>query len=284
MSYRTLIDATTLSHRLNEPGCSVFDCRFDLADPGRGLREYQRCHIPGARYAHVDQDLSGPITPATGRHPLPDGATLCQWLGRNGVGPGTQVVVYDDSFGSMAVRLWWLLRWLGHQAVAVLDGGWQAWEAAELGTSRELPEAAAAPPYPGRPRPDMVLTAEQVLGDLGRGDWLLLDARTPERFRGEQEPIDPVAGHVPGARNLPLQRNLDNEGRFLSSTQLRQLYERVLGGRPPETAACMCGSGVTACHDLLALEIAGLPGARLFAGSWSEWLRDPARPVATGES
>jgi thiosulfate/3-mercaptopyruvate sulfurtransferase len=193
------------------------------------------------------------------------------------------VVVYDDTFGSMAVRLWWLLRWLGHPSVAVLDGGWQAWETAGLATSRELPESGGGATYPGHPHPDMVLTTEQVLADLGCGDWLVLDARTRERFRGEQEPIDPVAGHVPGARNLPLQRNLDSQGRFLPPQRMRELYEGALGGQPPERAACMCGSGATACHNLLAMEIAGLPGARLYAGSWSEWIRDPARPIATGE-
>jgi len=283
MTYRTLIDAATLYHRLARPGWTIFDCRFDLTDPGRGLRDYRQAHVPGARYAHLDHDLSGRIDAGTGRHPLPDPGQLCQWLGRNGVGPTTQVVVYDDSFGSMAVRLWWLLRWLGHQRVAVLDGGWQAWQAAGLAISRELSQPGEGAPYPGRPRSEMLVSTEQVLADLGRGEWLLLDARTPERFRGEQEPIDPVAGHVPGARNLPLQRNLDTGGRFLGPERLREVYEDVLDGHPTERVACLCGSGVTACHDLLALEIAGLTGARLYAGSWSEWIRDPRRPVATGD-
>jgi thiosulfate/3-mercaptopyruvate sulfurtransferase len=282
MYHRTLVEPETLYRRLGAPGWAIFDCRFDLAETGRGLGEYHQSHIPGARYAHLDHDLSGPITGTTGRHPLPDPGVLCRWLGDNGVGPDTQVVAYDDSFGTMAVRLWWLLRWLGHRRVAVLDGGWQAWQAARFASSPELPESQGQAPYPGRPRPDMLVTTEQVLADLGRGDWLLLDARTPERFSGELEPIDPVAGHIPGARSLPLQRNLDSEGRFLPAQRLHALYRKVLDGWPPERTACLCGSGVTACHNLLALEIAGLPGARLYAGSWSEWIRDPARPVTTG--
>jgi thiosulfate/3-mercaptopyruvate sulfurtransferase len=280
---RTLVDPATLARHLGDPAWVVFDCRFDLADPGKGRAAFAAAHVPGACYAHLDEDLSGPITPASGRHPLPDPASLCAWLSRRGVTAGRQVVAYDDSGGSMAVRLWWLLRWLGHHAAAVLDGGWQAWQGVGLPT-----DAAPPAPVPGRfsgtPRPDMLLSTAEIAASLGTDRWLLIDARTAERFRGDAEPIDPVAGHVPGAVNLPLQQNLASDGRFLSAAVLRRHYAAVLAGRSPETVACMCGSGVTAVHDLLAMEIAGLPGARLYAGSWSEWIRDPGRPVTRGDA
>jgi thiosulfate/3-mercaptopyruvate sulfurtransferase len=282
MAYTTLIDPVQLQREYTAPRWVVFDCRFDLADKARGERDYRTGHIPGARFAHLERELSGPITASSGRHPLPDPAALNHWLGTQGVGPGTQVVAYDDSAGSMAVRLWWLLRWLGHRQVAVLDGGWQAWRDARLGETTAIPPPAATQPYPGRPNASLLVTTEQLLAELGSGRWRVLDARTGERFRGEKEPIDPVAGHIPGARSLPLQANLGADGRFLNPDRLRQLYQAELGDHAPSAAACMCGSGVTACHDLLAMEIAGLNGARLYAGSWSEWIRDPARPVALG--
>jgi thiosulfate/3-mercaptopyruvate sulfurtransferase len=282
MTYTTLIDPQQLAHEFAPPAWALFDCRFDLADKTRGERDYRAGHIPGARFAHLERELSGPVTSASGRHPLPDPAALSRWLGTQGVGPETQVVVYDDSAGSMAVRLWWLLRWLGHWAVAVLDGGWQAWREAGLAETTTIPAAGASRPYPGRPDPAMLVTTEQLLADLDSGRWLLLDARSGERFHGEQEPIDPVAGHIPGASSLPLQANLGADGRFLAPERLRQIYRAKLGDHGPSAAACMCGSGVTACHNLLAMEIAGLGGARLYAGSWSEWIRDPARPIAQG--
>ena len=283
MPYTTLIEPRQLQSEYRTPDRVLFDCRFDLADKARGERDYRAGHIPGARFAHLERELSGPITAASGRHPLPDPEALCRWLGSQGVTPETQVVLYDDSAGSMGVRLWWLLRWLGHRAVAVLDGGWQAWCEAGLGQSTEIPAPSPIQPYPGRPNPTMVVTTERLLVDLESGRWRLLDARTGERFRGEQEPIDPVAGHIPGARSLPLQANLDAGGRFLAPERLRQIYQEKLGGHPLSETACLCGSGVSACHDLLAMEIAGLSGARLYAGSWSEWIRDPARPVALGQ-
>ena len=278
----TLIDPQALGREFASPAWALFDCRFDLADKARGEMDYRAGHIPGARFAHLERDLSGPVTQASGRHPLPDPVSLCRWLGAQGVGPETQVVAYDDSAGSMAVRLWWLLRWLGHRAVAVLDGGWQAWRNAGLAETTAIRPPAETRPYPGRPNPSMLVTTDQLLADLDSDRWLLLDARTGERFRGEQEPIDPVAGHIPGARSLPLQANLDADGRFLAPERLRQIYGEKLGDHPPSETACLCGSGVTACHDLLAMEIAGLGGARLYAGSWSEWIRDPARPIALG--
>lgn len=282
--HTTLVDHRTLAARIDSPDWRVIDCRFDLADPSRGERAYRETHIPGAHYAHLDRDLSSPITPDSGRHPLPDPHRLCAWLGQLGIGPGIQVTAYDDTGGNMAVRLWWLLRWLGHDAVALLDGGWQAWVGAGEATTASEPPRPDATDFRCMPDDTQIVTSASIERQLasGRRDVLLLDARTGERFRGEAEPIDPVAGHIPGALNLPLQQNLDAEGRFLPAGTLREMYERVLDDMPPDRVAAMCGSGVTACHNLLAMEIAGLGGGRLYAGSWSEWIRDPERPVATG--
>ncbi|WP_078120653.1 sulfurtransferase [Thiosocius teredinicola] len=278
----TLVDMRTLAARLSDPLCIVVDCRFDLGDTGRGASAYTQSHITGARYAHLDHDLSSPITPSSGRHPLPDTGRLCDWLGRQGITPTSQVVVYDDSGGTMAVRLWWLLRWLGHAEVAVLDGGWQAWNDAGLPADAQRPSITAVAAYPGNPRGDMLVNTRDIEAQLQSGgdDWLLIDARTAVRFRGEAEPIDPVAGHIPGAVNLPLQQHLTERGTFKSADELRAMYVSLVGERDPRSLVAMCGSGVTACHNLLAMEIAGLRDARLYAGSWSEWIRDPARPVA----
>ena len=284
MAYDTLIDADALAGRLGDDNWRVFDCRFDLADVDRGARAYAEAHIPGAFYAHLDRDLSGPITPRTGRHPLPDAGQLRDWLGRHGVGPDTQVIAYDDTGGSMAVRVWWLLRWLGHGRVSVLDGGWQTWLGRGHVCETVRPGLPGGPPYPGEPRPSMVVESAAIADQLGaRNPALrLMDARTAERFRGEQEPIDPVAGHIPGAINLPLQGNLEPDGRFKSPEALRRRYLEAFNGHPAEDVVAMCGSGVTAGHNLLAMAIAGLPDGRLYAGSWSEWIRDPQRPIATG--
>ncbi|MCP5429614.1 MAG: sulfurtransferase [Chromatiaceae bacterium] len=285
MNFNTLIDCETLAGRLGDPSWCVFDCRFDLADTQRGERAHAATHVPGAFYAHIDRDLSGPITPQSGRHPLPDPALLCDWLGRHGVGSDTQVVVYDDSGGTMAVRLWWLLRWLGHTRVAVLDGGWPAWKAAAMPVEDTPPQAASATSFAGQPDWKQVVTTATIATQLEtRGAAILvMDARTRERFRGDAEPIDPVAGHIPNAINVPLVDNLDRNGRFKDPAALHALYAPALAGRPASDVAAMCGSGVTACLNLLAMEIAGLQGGRLYAGSWSEWIRDPERPVATGD-
>ena len=278
--YETLISTDHLSTNLDRPDWVVVDCRFDLADAGRGERDYLAGHVPGACYAHLDRDLSGPVGPSTGRHPLPDADRLMAWLGAQGIGNDTQVVAYDDSGGAMAVRLWWLLRWLGHRRVAVVDGGWQAWLAGGHPVSVALPAPTPAV-FEGAPDASIVVTTEQLVAGNARAR--VVDVRTPERFRGEKEPIDPVAGRIPGAVNLPLQLNLDSEGRFRSAEALKALYDPVVGDADPGELIFMCGSGVTACHGILALELAGYPGALLYAGSWSEWIRDPARPVAVGE-
>jgi thiosulfate/3-mercaptopyruvate sulfurtransferase len=281
MSHHTLVDVHTLAAGLTDPALRIVDCRFDLGDPDAGVVLYRRGHVPGAVYAHLDNDLSGPRAPWTGRHPLPDPEALAATLGRLGIGAGVQVVAYDDSGGIYAARLWWLLRWLGHEAVAVLDGGLAAWRAAGLPLSTD--EAApAARRFEAAPRPAAHVSADEVAALLARHACLLLDARSAERYEGRVEPLDPQAGHVPGASHHHYARNLGADGRFKPPATLRAEFERLLAGRPPAAIVSMCGSGVTACHTLLALEVAGLAGARLYPGSWSEWCRDPARPVATG--
>lgn len=285
MTYEALIDCEQLAGHLHDPSWRLFDCRFDLADTGRGERDYRAAHLPGAYYAHLDRDLSDPITATSGRHPLPDVERLGAWLGRHGVTPETQVIVYDDSGGTMAVRLWWLLRWLGHTRVAVLDGGWPAWTTTGRPTDDREPPAVVETPFTADPDWHQVVSSAEIEAqlDAGEGPLVLMDARTAIRFRGEAEPIDPVAGHIPGAINLPLQQNLDADGRFLPPAALRRLYQAALAGHPADSAVAMCGSGVTACHNLLAMAVAGLPVGRLYAGSWSEWIRDPGRPVAVGD-
>ena len=284
MSFSALIDCETLAARLNEPDWRVFDCRFDLADTRRGEQAYATGHLPGSFYAHLDRDLSGPITPRSGRHPLPEIAKLSAWLGARVVTRDTQVIAYDDTGGTMAVRLWWLLRWLGHRQVALLDGGLPAWIDGGLPLQTDPPPTPTKRDFHAEPDWAQVVTSDEIADQMNAREdrLLLLDARTGERYRGEAEPIDPVAGHIPSAVNLPLQENLNDDGRFKPPAALRSLYEKVLAGHPPSDTAVMCGSGVTACHNLLAMELAGLTGGRLYAGSWSEWIRDPNRPVATG--
>lgn len=263
-------------------GWVVFDCRFDLAKPEAGRRVYEEGHIPGARYADLDKDLSGAVGPHDGRHPLPDREQFRDWLGAQGVGPQTRVVSYDDASGAFAARLWWLLRWLGHEYAAVLSGGMAAWQAAGLDSSDEMPTAAQFSPYPETGlNPAMVVSASAIPGELAAAKQLV-DVRAPERYSGAVEPLDPVAGHVPGAVNFPFQNNLDAGGLFLDAATIRSQVEDFIGGRSSDEVIAMCGSGVTACHLLLAMEAAGLRGARLYPGSWSEWIRDPERPVARG--
>jgi thiosulfate/3-mercaptopyruvate sulfurtransferase len=258
----------------------IVDCRFDLADTGAGARAYEQAHISGAVYAHLDRDLSGAKTGANGRHPLPTIEALVTTLGRLGIGPGVQVVAYDLDTGMYASRLWWLLRWMGHDAVAVLDGGFAKWTEAGLPTSSGI-ENRAARTFTGAPREQMTVTAMEVAALASSPDWHLVDARAPERYRGDVEPLDPVAGHIPGAVNHFYQRNLD-EGTFRRPEDLRAEFRGVVGDTSGDHVVCYCGSGVTACHNLLALEHAGLSGARLYPGSWSEWVSDPNRPVERG--
>jgi thiosulfate/3-mercaptopyruvate sulfurtransferase len=281
----TLIEAAQLHAHLHDPQWVLFDCRFELSRPGAGREAYLQGHIPGAQYAHLEEHLSGPVTATTGRHPLPDPARLAARLRDWGVTDSTQVVAYDEANGAFAARLWWLLRWLGHRQVAVLNGGLKAWKAAGYPTDRAIPAATSPgsvplPPGVGRkevPRKEDWLTSDEVQAGLASGAIVLIDARGADRFAGHNETIDPVAGHIPGARNHPFPANVDAGQRFLPAGQLRALWEPTLAGAAADQVVCMCGSGVTACHNLLALEIAGLQGAKLYAGSWSEWITDPSR-------
>ena len=279
LMYKTLVDTHTLAKHLDDPSWVVVDCRFTLTDPQAGRRAYAAGHIPGARYAHLDEDLSSPITPASGRHPLPDPKVLADRLGRWGIDNAKQVVVYDDSFGAMAARLWWLLRWLGHEACALLDGGLPKWRREGFPVTTDLSEVTPAR-FVSAVNNALWVDSAFVERALKQGDHVLVDARAEERFRGEVEPLDKVAGHIPGAVNVPYEDNLDLSGAFLSGETLREHYTALLDDTPPPRVILMCGSGVTACHSILALEHAGLPGAKLYAGSWSAWIADPRRPVA----
>ena len=260
------------------PEWRVFDCRHDLAKPALGEAQFREAHIPRALFAHLDRDLSAPKTGRTGRHPLPDPKDFVAWLERSGVLRADQVVCYDAGNGAMAARLWWMLRWIGHEAVAVLDGGLAKWLAEARPLSAEVPRFQPSQ-YSLHLKPQAHVGASDV--ERHGNEMLLLDARAPARYRGEQEPIDPVAGRIPGARNRFNMDNVSPQGTFKSAGQLKQEFQAVLGDRAPSEVVHYCGSGVAACHNLLAMEIAGLAGGRLYAGSWSEWIADPKRPTET---
>lgn len=281
MTFTTLISVAELAALMRgDTPPLLLDCTFELGNPGKGQEDYLSGHLPGARYAHLDHDLAGPATGTNGRHPLPDPAVFEAWLRAQGLEAGQQVVAYDASGGAFAARAWWLLRWLGHAAVAVLDGGKQAWSA--LGHACEGGEPAAAMAGSFTAGPALVATpvdARAVLENIASRRAQVLDARDPSRFRGDPNPLDPVAGHIPGARNRFFRDNLDDAGYWRPAEDLRARFEALLDGAP---AILQCGSGVTACHNALAMEIAGISGARLYPGSWSEWIADPARPVERG--
>src|SRR5262249_23185302 len=278
MEYTTLISAQDLARQLWDALVCIFDCRHDLMNPGAGARMYAEGHIPGARFADTDHDLAGPMSGHNGRHPLPDASIFMQWLGRNGVDASRQVVACGYVGSASAARLWWMLRWLAHERVAVLDGGWEGWVIAGLPVTRD-PAKATAGRFTGSPRNSWVGVAD-VMRNLDSNEFLVLDARAPERFKGLTEPIDPVAGHIPGAGNRLYKDNLLPDGRFKPAERLREEFAALLAGTAPERAVHQCGSGVSACHNLLAMEICGLLGSRLYPGSWSEWVADPKRPVA----
>jgi thiosulfate/3-mercaptopyruvate sulfurtransferase len=280
MIYRTLISTADLAQHLDDPRFVIVDCRHDLADVDAGEHAYLHAHIPGARFMHMDRDLSGVKTGRNGRHPLPEVQALAAKFGAAGIDASKQVVAYDQNAGMWASRLWWLLRWLGHDAVAVLDGGLDRWLTEARATDNHVPGADGATFLPKRREP--VASADEILSHVEDGALLVLDARAPDRFRGDIEPIDPVAGHIPGARNRPYTENLGQEGVFKPASLLRSEFDALLGGRSPSTVVHQCGSGVTACHNALAMAAAGLPGSRLYPGSWSEWVADPTRPVARG--
>lgn len=283
-----LIEAGTLRNRLARPGCLVFDVRHDLADHQAGRRAYEAGHIPGALYLDHEEQLSAPRTGRNGRHPLPDRGDFAALMRAQGLTARTEVVVYDAGNSMFAAHLWWMLRWLGHEAVSVLDGGWAAWVAigAEVESGTRMPrlsEAQAIQSQVLSGKPSMpVVDARGVLANLDDHRLTVLDARAPERFSGSVEPMDPVAGHIPGALNRPFRLNVEPDGRFKSPAQLRREFETLLGDRLDRGIVHQCGSGITACHNLLAMELAGLRGSALYPGSWSEWCSDPARPVARG--
>jgi thiosulfate/3-mercaptopyruvate sulfurtransferase len=279
MNFTTLVSVPDLAAHLDDPDWVVCDCRHDLADTESGRRAYATAHIPGARFVHLDEDLSGPKTGANGRHPLPDPAVFCKRLGALGIDDKKQVVAYDASGGYYAARLWWMLRWVGHLRGAVLDGGWNAWIKSGHPVTAEAPTFRAAV-FHARPQPQSAVDAAFVAAHLGQPGLCLVDARSADRFRGENETLDPVGGHIPGALNRFFRHNLGETGRFKPPSELRQEFSELLGARGPECVVHQCGSGVTACHNLLAMEIAGLAGSRLYPGSWSEWCADPARPIA----
>ncbi|CAN0626766.1 putative 3-mercaptopyruvate sulfurtransferase [Burkholderia multivorans] len=281
--YTTLISAANLAELLaaSADSVAVFDCRFDLADTGAGEAAYAAGHLPGAQYLHLDRDLSGRKTGKNGRHPLPSRDALVAALVDRGLKHGQQVVVYDAQGGMYAARLWWLLRWLGHDSVAVLDGGMQAWEAAGEPLTTDVSRIPVGN-FRTQPPLEVTVDAQAVLANLTSRARIVIDARSPDRYRGENETLDRVGGHIPGALNHFFKDNLTAEGRFKSGHELRETFSALLGDTEPNRVILQCGSGVTACHNALAMEIAGLHGAALYPGSWSEWSADPARPVATG--
>ena len=280
--FNTLISTDELETRLGQPDLVICDVRHDLARPRDwGKAQYDAGHIPGAVFVHLDHDLSAPMTGRNGRHPLPTPETAAKTFGRLGITEDKQVVAYDQGGGAFAARLWWMLRWLGFDAVAVLDGGYAKWAAEARVVSTD-----PTTPTPGEfsiNRVTPTVSASGVMASLARQTLLLLDARAPERFRGEVEPIDPVAGHIPGARNRPYTQNLNADGTFKHPAFLRAEFEAVLDGVSHDAVVHQCGSGVTACHNILAMEIAGINGTRLYPGSWSEWSADPSRPIEVGE-
>jgi len=274
-----LLSAEALETRLGDSDLIAVDCRFDLDRTEAGKALWLKGHIPGARYAHLDNDLSSPVEPHTGRHPLPATENFARFLSRIGWQEGRLLVAYDDGPGAIASRLWWLMRFYGKPA-ALLDGGFEAWRKSGFDIENGEVETAAAPLPSLTPNQGMMVETRDLESSLQ--DVVLVDARTSERFRGEVEPLDARAGHIPGAVSYPFGRNLEINGRFRPADELREDFEDFLGGAPIDAVVHSCGSGVSACHNLFAMELAGLPGSRLYAGSWSEWIRDPQRPIATG--
>jgi len=278
MAHSTLVSTSLLAKHLDDPRWVICDCRHDLADPGAGRRAYVAAHIPSARFVNLDADLSAPPTGSNGRHPLPSPEKFCETLGKLGIDREKQVVAYDSAGGAFAARLWWMLRWQGFDSVAVLDGGFPKWLAEKRPASSEVPRIE---PVMFDPKPqNNSVDVRFVETHLGQGDMLLVDARSPERYNGIVEPLDPVAGHIPGALNYFFQNNLD-KGCFKSPEALRQAFLELLSKTPPQNVVHTCGSGVTACQNVLAMEIAGLSGSKLYPGSWSEWCADPRRPMIT---
>lgn len=283
MSHSSLIATDVVAAHLDDPTWAIVDCRFALTQPELGRAAYLQAHIPGAIYAHLDEDLAAAHLPGqTGRHPLPAPDHFAQTLAAWGIGDDVQVVVYDDAGGAFAARLWWMLRWMGHTQVALLDGDWRAW-VHEGRPVRAGAEARTPRTFNGAANHALVADATEIRRRLHDPSLRLLDARSLERYLGQNEPIDPIAGHIPGARSAPTAGNLESTGAWKPDEALRSRFEALLDGLPPEQCVVYCGSGVTAAHLLVAMEEAGLPGARLYPGSWSDWITDAAHPIATGE-
>lgn len=283
LEWTTLVGASELVDSLDDPDLVIIDCRFALSDPDAGRAEYDTSHLPTARYAHLEDDLSGTIIPGiSGRHPLPSPDVFAKTLGRLGISNSNQVVTYDGFGDAFASRLWWMLQWVGHERAAVLDGGWQAWLRHGFTTTAEQPTIPQAE-FVAVVHNDLQFSAEDVEQILTNTDWRILDARDGARYRGETEPIDPVAGHIPGALSAPFKENLDSDGHFLSPEELRNRYESIAGQLTSKKTVTYCGSGVTGTHIALAMTHAGLGMPRLYAGSWSEWITDTSRPIAVGD-
>ena len=282
MQYTTIVSPELLEANLDNPDWIIFDCRFSLADPSYGVNAWDDEHIPGSRFVDLEQDLTGKITGISGRHPLPSPGELADSLARLGLRNDAQVVIYDDAFGSMAVRLWWSLRWLGMESVALLDGGFPRWKRENHPLTDEKPLVEPGH-FVARLHDDAWVACESIENCLADATHTLIDARPEDRFAGERDPLDAVKGHIPGSLNRPFEDNLDIAGNFLSAEELREEFEEILGDTPPTRVIHTCGSGVTCCHNMLAMEIAGLHGSRTYIGSWSEWITDPRRPVAVGD-
>jgi Rhodanese-related sulfurtransferase len=283
MDYETIISCQELLAHLHQPGWVIVDCRFDLARPNWGEEEYRKGHIPGAVYASLDTELSGAKTPLTGRHPLPEPADFTATMSRLGIDEHTQVIVYDTAQGSFAARLWFLLRYYGHTSVAVLDGSLNEWGKLGLPLTSGW-ETDSPKHFSGAPHPQMIVTTQEIEQKLNQPDWLMIDARAAERYSGKTETIDPLAGHIPGAVNRFWGLNLDPNGLFLPAGDLKEQFEALTSGHRPQETVVYCGSGVTSTHHVLAAAIAGLPLPRLYAGSWSEWIRDPKHPIIQKET
>lgn len=279
--FTTLISAQNLARHQNDSNWVVFDCRHDLAKPDAGRATHRASHIPGAAFAHLGENLSGQKDPTSGRHPLPEREVWLEFLRAAGVHPSSQVIAYDASGGMFAARLWWLMRWVGHEAVAVLDGGLPAWERAGLPQSDAAAKSEAGTIVAGTPLVEVV-GPEFVQTNLATRTHLLIDARASERYRGDIEPLDRAAGHIPGSVNHFYQHNLESEGRFLPGHALREQFRALIDPREASSIVHQCGSGVSACHNLLAMELAGLHGSALYPGSWSQWCSDPRRPITVG--
>lgn len=282
MSYNTIISAQQLNEIIDNDNVRVFDCRFSLKDPQGGLKNYRAGHLPNAQFADMDTQLSSAMTETSGRHPLPEVEIFINQLKEWGINNDTQIVAYDDISGAFAARLWWMLRWVGHDNVAVLDGGMQKWTDAGFGVSQDEVNFAQGS-FSGAANMQWLVDIDTVQSELAAGQITLIDARSADRFTAKDQKTDPVPGHVPGSTSLPFPGNLTKDGLFESPAVIKQRFTNTIQDQPITNVVNMCGSGVTACHNLLAQAVAGLPPTKIFIGSWSQWIRDPTRPIATGE-